>query len=228
MGYVYKITNTVNGKVYIGQTIRKPEVRMYEHFHVDGKSPYLKNAIAKYGKDAFSFEVLHEAFDLLLDYFEVEAIAKYNSLAPDGYNLETGGKSNQSVSEATRIKMSKSNRMHSPEERLRQSNAMLGRPCPDHVKQRVSEFMKGNQYALGNTPSNKGIPLTEEQKRRISVAKKGKSNLKKRIPERERARQLFESLSSDMPVTEKRKIIAKAFPEPNYKTIWRWTQEWDK
>ena len=228
MGYIYKITNTVNGKVYIGQTIRKPERRMYEHFHVPNKSPYLKNAIAKYGRETFTFEILHTVFDFLLNNLEAEEIAKHKTLAPNGYNLETGGKSNQSVSELTRQKMRIANQNRTPESRQSQAEKLRGRPCPEHVKQRVSEFMKGNQYGLGNIPPNKGIPMTEEQKHKVSIAKKGKPNLKKRHPNREKARQLFESLPSDMSITEKRQIIAKTFSKPNYKTIWRWTTEWDK
>ena len=89
MKSIYKITNKINGKVYIGQS-KNPDRRWKEHCtkHTVYKS-MIGEAIQKYGADNFCFEVLGW-FD---DYNEKEKefIIEYNSLAPNGYNIAIGG-----------------------------------------------------------------------------------------------------------------------------------------
>lgn len=87
---LYKITNQINNKVYIGQTLH-PNRRWTEHCaHAKAQDDQLPIhlAIAKYGKENFKFEVLEwsEAFDER----EAELIAQYNSIAPNGYNVLPG------------------------------------------------------------------------------------------------------------------------------------------
>lgn len=62
MSYVYKITNNVNNKIYIGQT-NDYNRRFREHKNqMSGNNPnkYLYNAFNKYGIENFSFEVIEE------------------------------------------------------------------------------------------------------------------------------------------------------------------------
>ena len=71
----------------------------------------LKRAITKYGKEVFVYEILHDGiFPEFLDTLEVEAIEKFNTLAPQGYNLNGGGNTNKNLSEETRANMSKAQR----------------------------------------------------------------------------------------------------------------------
>lgn len=53
---IYKITNVINDKVYIGQTVRNLEERMAEHFRHD--NTVIDKALKKYGKDAFKIEII--------------------------------------------------------------------------------------------------------------------------------------------------------------------------
>lgn len=90
---LYKITNLINNKIYIGQTVH-PEKRWWEHrqrakTHYDDYPIHL--AISKYGEDNFTFEVLEWTDDY--DNRERELIKEYNSLSPNGYNLIDGGPS---------------------------------------------------------------------------------------------------------------------------------------
>ncbi len=91
---IYKITNIVNGKIYIGQSIR-PERRWVEH---KNKAKYLDDqypihlAINKYGEENFTFEILEWTSDY--DNREIELIKEYNSLCPNGYNVAEGGNTN--------------------------------------------------------------------------------------------------------------------------------------
>ena len=97
MGAIYKITNTVNQKHYIGQTIHDAEkTRIRDHFNYAYRSNIiLSRAIEKYGKDAFTHEILHDGIiPALLDSYEIEAIKKFNTVVPNGYNLNRGGSGN--------------------------------------------------------------------------------------------------------------------------------------
>lgn len=88
MKAIYKITNKINGKIYIGQS-NDPERRWKEHCtkYTNYKS-MIGEAIQKYGVNSFSFEIL----GWFEDYNEKEAefIIQYDCLAPKGYNIATG------------------------------------------------------------------------------------------------------------------------------------------
>lgn len=103
MGYIYKVVNKVNGKVYIGQTHRDIPTRWSEHIKY-AKSPpkkcgrsILRFAIQKYGAENFEVEELEQCDDSILDEREIYWIKKYNSVSK-GYNLAVGGKGGQKYS----------------------------------------------------------------------------------------------------------------------------------
>ena len=96
MGYIYKITNTVNNKVYIGQTIRTVEERYQRHLYEARQHTNrpLYNSMNHYGVDNFVVETLVEASNDKLNELEAFHIAEYNTTDPNfGYNLTTGGDS---------------------------------------------------------------------------------------------------------------------------------------
>lgn len=88
---IYKITNLINGKVYIGQSV-SPEKRWWQHCN-NARAHYdnfpIHNAIRKYGKDNFSFEIIEWTEDY--NQREKELIKFYNSILPNGYNIAEGG-----------------------------------------------------------------------------------------------------------------------------------------
>lgn len=91
MKAIYKIENKINHKIYIGQT-NNPERRFEEH--CNNKQKYrslIHDAIIKYGKKNFSFEIL----EWCNDYNDKEKyyIQYYRSLVPNGYNICKGGES---------------------------------------------------------------------------------------------------------------------------------------
>lgn len=104
---VYKITNLVNGMSYIGQS-RHVYNRWAQHRHGRNKDHnyYLCNAINKYGIDNFSFEILQECSIDRLNDLERQYIIQYNSLKPNGYNLEKGGGQGKVIAAETRKRMS--------------------------------------------------------------------------------------------------------------------------
>jgi len=91
-GCIYLITNPINGKVYVGQTIDY-KTRMRKH-KCAAKNPkqYIAKAIKKYGWENFTKEILiDEVPEEDLDNLEINYIDIYNSFGPGGYNLTKGG-----------------------------------------------------------------------------------------------------------------------------------------
>ena len=93
MGYIYKITNNVNGKIYVGKTTRTIEKRFKEHIlRSKSQDTYLKRAIVKYGESNFTVEQLEKCDDSILDEREMFWIENLNSYDNHiGYNLTLGG-----------------------------------------------------------------------------------------------------------------------------------------
>jgi group I intron endonuclease len=91
MGYIYKITNKTDGKIYIGQTTQPLIMRWKHHRSMRGNCRYLKSAFKKYGIDNFDFEMICNCSDEELDKFEIQYMEEFNSMVPNGYNLREGG-----------------------------------------------------------------------------------------------------------------------------------------
>lgn len=92
-GFIYKVTNQVTGKIYIGQTRQTIEARWKQHLEKVKRNidnTYFHNAIKKYGEEAFKIEVLEECNIEELDSKEIFYIAKFDTFA-NGYNLTIGG-----------------------------------------------------------------------------------------------------------------------------------------
>lgn len=90
-GIVYRITNVINDKVYIGQTIQTLNRRLTIHFSKNVHS-IISRAIRKYGKSNFIFEEIYTAFDKdELNRAEIYFISLENCMQPRGYNIKEGG-----------------------------------------------------------------------------------------------------------------------------------------
>ena len=89
-GVVYKLTNTVNGKNYIGQTQNSVEKRFRDHSYAKSA---IGEAIRKYGKDKFTKEILAVCESREeLNACELRFISEYKSNDPNfGYNRTGGG-----------------------------------------------------------------------------------------------------------------------------------------
>lgn len=100
---IYKITNIINNKVYIGQTKRNPRTRYNEHLR---NEEILKYAGEKYGRENLILEIIEENLSQAeANEKEKIYIKVYNSLVPYGYNLSEGGLST-TISEEGRLKLS--------------------------------------------------------------------------------------------------------------------------
>lgn len=92
MGYIYKIINDINNKVYIGQTTYTLEERFKQHlFSARYQAPYkLYRAMNKYGIEHFQIQLIEECPNSELNIKEAYWIGKYNSF-DNGYNCTLGG-----------------------------------------------------------------------------------------------------------------------------------------
>lgn len=100
---IYKITNKINGKVYVGQSV-DIESRFRKHRSApfnptdNSYSGHFYSAIRKYSLENFSFEVLEECLKSDLDYREKYWIAYFDSYNPEkGYNETKGGQGTQGL-----------------------------------------------------------------------------------------------------------------------------------
>ena len=197
---VYRHTNEVNGKLYIGVTCQRP-TRRWANGQGYVFCTRFYNAIKKYGWDAFRHDILFT--DLTqeeAERLEVELIAKYDTTNPDkGYNLAAGGgglagyhhssdaKAKMSAAsaerwkdEAYRAKFSATNRGRklSEEHKLSLSKAHKGKKLPPETCQRMSEAFKGRVFSDEHRQklSEAALRSSPEHRRKISESHLGEKN----------------------------------------------------
>ena len=142
MALIYKITNRVNNKVYIGQTTQPLYKRWWRHCH-NGKKSVIGSAIAKYGKENFTIEVIDTGTSLEeLNEKEIYWINHYNSISPNGYNIAGGGR-NHIVTDALRKRLSEVHKGKG----CGADNPFYGRHHTEEAKRIFSARNKNNNYA---------------------------------------------------------------------------------
>lgn len=164
--HIYKITHKLSGMTYVGQTkdIQKRwayHSKAYSH----NNCRYLKNAIQKYGKEHFSFEIIG-AYNLKedLDNAEEYFISYYNCLAPNGYNLMTGGSHKVSaLSEESRRLLSESQKKAIREGRNSGIFKAGLRYSPDTEIKGGQRLSPKTEFKKGQKPWNTGLKFHYEQ-----------------------------------------------------------------
>lgn len=136
MGFIYKITNTVNGKCYVGETIRKnPFNRWSGHkssIKCNKGCPALRNAFKTYGEENFTFEVIRECPDECRLAIEEYYIEQYDSIIPNGYNISHGGQQGGTFAGHKHSEETKAKQAQTIREIYRNTNIYdcnKGRPC---------------------------------------------------------------------------------------------------
>jgi group I intron endonuclease len=180
MGYIYKITNTVNNKIYVGETMQNDiEKRWRTHRNlskINKGCPILCQAFNKYGLDKFTFEIIIICFDEDRLIYEKQYIQKFNSIAPNGYNISPGGCErgftglHHSVESKNKISLAVRNRNFSSAKKeeikekllktIENNNSMEKRSQSDNWKKLI---LTGK---IGEQTRNKKV--TDETKQKIS------------------------------------------------------------
>ncbi len=150
---IYRVKNLINGKSYIGFTSKTLEHRKRHHYY---HSKYMfGKALQRYPREYWQWEILFQNYDLdyVLNILEPYYIAKYDTLAPNGYNICKGGRARFGP--------------HSQETKNKISTALKGKERPEEIQAKLRILNKGRK--LG--------PCSEITKQKISKAKKGTTKL---------------------------------------------------
>ena len=155
---IYKATNKINNKVYIGQTRHSLETRKLCHLKCarNGGNTHFYQAIRKYGEDAFIWEIICSTGSKeILNELETYYITQYDSIH-NGYNMVDGG--NNNIMDIESVKTHHDEVMRSPEVRNKISVTMkklrAERGFSEETRKKISEKLKGNRnFGSGDTRS---------------------------------------------------------------------------
>ena len=147
-GIIYLIKNKLNEKCYIGQTVQALGKRIYRHRYKSNKKIMpISVAIKKYGWNNFETKLLSTCYSLEeLNEEEKRMVNEYNTWSPFGYNLRAGnGKG--SMSEETKLKISKSNKgkKRDEETKIKLSISHKGFKPTDETRKKLSKINKGKK-----------------------------------------------------------------------------------
>lgn len=200
MAVIYKITNTINNKSYVGFTTQEPEKRINEHLELKSRCPRLVSAVKKYGKEHFSYEILHAGEDLeLLNYWENFYILQYNTLHPMGYNLTLGGEGSL-------------NRIYANPEKTKEkmSTSAIKRWQKLSFEEReawIKNSIKNNDYA--------NSPRSEDVKIKMGISRK---KYLETLSFEEKQRQIQKRIKTSKELeSHNQQSIEKRFKQPNIK-----------
>jgi group I intron endonuclease len=176
-GIIYKATNKVNSKIYIGQTTvslaKRKSKHLYDASNMNNNSIFLK-AINKYGIDSFEWEKIQDCFsrqelddkeNYYIRFFDSNNIEK-------GYNLVTGrGRSGYTLSEESKIKLSQKaiERFKDP-----RNNPMYGKHHSEETK-KILRALKKDKFNGERNPFY-GKTHSQESRAKMSESRIGKYN----------------------------------------------------
>lgn len=147
-GIIYKVTNKINGKIYIGQTIQTLHKRKISHFSSANRDKIVNHfhrALNKYGKNNFNWKTLEYCNSKEeLDDMEFHYIKQYHSYK-NGYNMTIGGE------------------------------GTLGRVCKESTKRKISEAKVGVKASKKTkkklSDMRRGVKKSKEHVAKVAAAK---------------------------------------------------------
>ena len=209
VGVIYMVTCFATKKSYIGQTWNY-RIRKQDHKRGYNSNKILRKVVKKYGFNSLEWTILEDGIltQELLDAIEISKINTYNTMVPNGYNFETGGRGGKPSLE-TRQKRSKSiKKLMTPQRKQNLSRVMKGKmagnknpnygkklPKSPETRAKISKKLKGKM--VGKNHPMYGKKHSKESKKKMSLAKQGKNNYNygKKLPKSlETRKKISESL----------------------------------
>lgn len=191
---VYIITNKINGKIYVGSSVKveqrwrehESDLRLNKHH-----SKHLQRAYEKYGISAFDFKILEEVSDsqklLEREQHYLDTLTPYQRDV--GYNNCRNAHNTLGFkhTEESKKKMSESRKgqKRSEETKNRISEALKGKQKSEEVRRKIGDAHRGKKLSdetrrkmseahKGKEPWNKGVATSDETRKKISDAMKGR------------------------------------------------------
>lgn len=185
MGVVYKVTNLINGREYIGKTERDFEVRKKEHLNTilteKNSLSVFHRALKKYGAESFEWCILKECkTDLELSNIEkLMIISNKTHISQGGYNITFGGEG------VLGLKHTEESKEKNRQKHLGENNVRYGKVGFWKGKKMSSETIEKMKKSA-NTPENisrNSLPKSEETKLKMRKPKINTEKMgRKRIP----------------------------------------------
>lgn len=166
---IYLLTNTINGKQYVGQTRRGLDARWQEHcrYAHKGAPQHLYNAIRKYGSDSFTQEILEDLGEATNEYINEREMYWVNEKMSciQGYNMTEGGggTSGWIRTKEWREKVSAA--------KAGKNHHMYGKKHTEETKAKISAGITGDKNP------NYGKPMSMEQRRKLSHDRTGEKSV---------------------------------------------------
>lgn len=207
MHYIYRVTNLINGKLYIGQT-KDPRIRWNQHKALSRKeipSMIVNRAMKKHGSDNFTFEIIATCLDqdAANEAEEICIIQDESHISKGkGYNVSLGG------SVAPKTQEWKDKVRETWENHTLEEKEAINKRKSESAKQRIIDYPGTNPASyggskdmteetkkkislanIGRVSPNKGKPMSEETKQKLSLANAGKVSPNKGKPVSEEQKQ---------------------------------------
>lgn len=198
---VYAIVHKPSGKRYVGssvnivQRIRVHKATLRSNSHANR---YLQSAWKAHGEDQFEFKTLLICSPADKIFYEQKVMDAYNVTDKNyGYNLSLKAYCPTFTPETHKKRGEKMRGRPSPLKGIKRGPSILrgvpkgkpswnkGIPLSEETKKKLSEKLKGRKVW------NKGIPATEEVRQKISAANKGKTSWNKGVPTKEETKEKF-------------------------------------
>lgn len=164
---IYKITNKINGKIYIGQTNNSLEYRWKQHCAPYSKTnSYLYNSVKCHGKEVFETKIIARCNNQEeMDHRETYYIRLFNTLVPNGYNLRSGGSRGRMHEESKKLLSKvKKGKHYSPSTEFKkgQPSLRVGTKHTEETKRKMRK-PRSEQAKVNMSLARKAKPLSEKQ-----------------------------------------------------------------
>jgi group I intron endonuclease len=182
---IYKVTNTINGKIYVGQTVKSLKRRWSDHCAKSSTCLALKAAINLHGRENFTIEQIDVASNIDdLNKKEIKWIADLKSFGDLGYNLCLGGEGKsgykQKPESVEAMRQKKMGKKLTVEHKVRISAGNTGKIMSEESKRKISQSHMGMKHSKETLAKLSKIRLgkkhSADSKAKIGLAGLGKKH----------------------------------------------------